>query len=498
MTPCDSLAKALFHCHTSNVHFLADGRGTGFARTGEPVPAPTSVDEFLDLVRKSGVIDLPLLDSVLPRLSPEERGGEPKRMARALLREGVITRFQAEQFLQGKNRGFTIGHYTVLERIGTGGMALVYLCEHSALRRRVAVKILPTASAKDAEVLKRFYREARASAIMDHPNIVRAYDVDQDERHHYQVMEFVDGVLLHELVARFGPMEIHRAAHYVSQAAAGLQHAHEANLVHRDIKPNNLIVDRQGTVKILDMGLARIFSDSEEVLTRGILGTPDYLAPEQAKDSHHVDIRADIYGLGATFYFMLAGQPPFPEGSVAQKLLAHQIKSPTPVRQLRPEIPEEMAAVLDFMMAKDPAERYQLPAEVAEALAPWTQVAIPPPSEEELPQLSPALRLSAAHKPPPTPHPSPRPELVVAGHPKTPKPKAHAVVERKRLADDDTPRSLHTPPVGRKRSPAVMQVDEPPPRSAGNAGAALRWVALAIGLLVAAAGMGLVISRLLF
>jgi hypothetical protein len=190
-------------------------------------------------------------------------------------------------------------------------------------------------------------------------------------------------------------MDVTRTAHYIRQAAIGLQHAHEtAGLVHRDIKPGNLLLDRTGTVKILDMGLARFFHDDSDNLTRkhdeNVLGTADYLAPEQALDSHAVDIRADIYGLGATFYYILVGTTPFNEGSVAQKLIWHQTRQPKPVRSVRPEVPQPLAAVLEKMMAKDPDHRFQVPGEIVEALAPWTQTAIPPPPEDEMPRLCPA------------------------------------------------------------------------------------------------------------
>src|SRR5262249_26689149 len=186
------------------------------------------------------------------------------------------------------------------------------------MRRRAAVKVLPAAKAADPAALERFYREARAVAALDHPNIVRAYDIDQEDNLHFLVMEYVDGSSLQEIVRRGGPLDPARSAHYVQQAALGLQHAYEvASLVHRDIKPGNLIVDRSGTVKILDMGLARFFNDEEDLLTKkydeNVLGTADYLAPEQALDSHGVDIRADIYSLGGTFYFCLTGRTPFSE-----------------------------------------------------------------------------------------------------------------------------------------------------------------------------------------
>ena len=254
-----------------------------------------------------------------------------------LVHEGVLTHFQAKQFLDGKWRGFSIGKYKVLERLGSGGMGSVYLCEHKLMRRRVAVKVLPTAKAEDPASLERFYREARAVAALDHPNIVRAYDIDQVEKLHFLVMEYVDGASLQEIVKRAGPLDALRAAHYIRQSALGLQHAHEtAGLVHRDIKPANILVDRTGIVKILDMGLARFFNDEEDVLTKkydeSVLGTADYLAPEQALDSHSVDIRADIYSLGATFYFCLTGRTPFHEGTVAQKLIWHQTRQPKPIR----------------------------------------------------------------------------------------------------------------------------------------------------------------------
>jgi serine/threonine protein kinase len=355
--------------------------------------SPASTAEFLDLVRKSGVLDEKRLDAHLDRL--RTGGGlpnEPGKIAGFLVRDGLLTQFQAEQIMLGKWRRFTIGKYKVLERLGSGGMGSVYLCEHKLMRRRVAVKVLPTAKASDPSALERFYREARAVAALDHANIVHAYDIDQDENLHFLVMEYVDGSSLQEIVKKAGPMDPTRAAHYIQQASLGLEHAHAAGLVHRDIKPGNILVDRQGTVKVLDMGLARFFNDEEDILTKkydeNVLGTADYLAPEQALDSHGVDIRADIYSLGATFYFVLTGKTPFSEGTVAQKLIWHQTRQPKPIRTLRPETPEGLVAVIERMMAKAPAHRYQTPAAVAEALAAWVQSPIGPPPEAEMPRLS--------------------------------------------------------------------------------------------------------------
>jgi serine/threonine protein kinase len=398
--------------------------------------APSKVDEFLDLVRKSGVVDEKRLDAYMERARATGLPPDLGKFAGILVRDGILTHFQAEQFLQGKWRRFTIGKYKVLERLGSGGMGSVYLCEHKFMRRRVAVKVLPAAKADDPAALERFYREARAVAALDHPNIVRAYDIDQDEKLHFLVMEYVDGTSLQEVVKKHGAMDVTRAAHYIAQSAVGLQHAYQtAGLVHRDIKPGNILVDRNGVVKILDMGLARFFHDEEDILTKkydeNVLGTADYLAPEQALDSHSVDIRADIYSLGATFYYVLTGSTPFTEGTVAQKLIWHQTRHPKPVRTLRSEVPEALAQVLEKMMAKNPAERYQSPADITQALAPFTQTPIPPPPEKEMPRLSPAAMggdtavggvMTPTPSPAPAPAPAPRPAPAAAPAPIRPAP----------------------------------------------------------------------------
>jgi serine/threonine protein kinase len=360
------------------------------------MPAPSTTNEFLDLVQKSGVLDEKKLDAYLDKLRAASLlPAKPTEMAGLLVRDALLTHFQADQILQGKWRRFNIGKYKVLERLGSGGMGSVYLCEHKLMRRRVAVKVLPTAKAEDPSSLERFYREARAVAALDHPNIVRAYDIDQDEKLHFLVMEYVDGASLQEIVKRSGAMDPLRVAHYIRQAAFGLQHAHEsAGLVHRDIKPGNILVDRNGIVKVLDMGLARFFHDEDDIITKkydeNVLGTADYLAPEQALNSHEVDIRADIYSLGATCYYCLTGRTPFAEGTVAQKLIWHQTRQPKPILTLRTGVPPELIAIVDKMMAKDPNQRYQQPLAVADALSALTQLPIGLPTEDEMPRLSPA------------------------------------------------------------------------------------------------------------
>lgn len=367
-----------------------------------PAAVPATIDAFVELVGKSGLIERPRLESYRAKLG-EKVPDRPHRLARRMVADGLLTNFQAEQLLRGKHKGFSLGNYTILERIARGGMGVVYLAEHCRMRHRVALKVLPPDHAENPTVRERFYREARSAAQVSHPNLVRAHDVDCTAGVHYLVMEYVDGVTLHDLVSQRGPLPVERAAHYIGQAAVGLEFAHEtARMVHRDIKPGNLLIDRSGTVKILDMGLARlgqnsIFEGKAESITqfyndKSVLGTADYIAPEQALNSQAADARADIYSLGATFYFLLIGQPPFPTGNVAQKLMWHQMREPVSVRQLRADVPAAVADLIHRMMAKDPAHRPQHPGEVVLALLPWIEAAVPPPTDDEVPRLCPAAQ----------------------------------------------------------------------------------------------------------
>ncbi len=367
------------------------------------MPAPANVAEFLEVVRKSGLVPDDQLRTELARLRAAPAPPQSiDQLAAALIRDGLLTRFQTKQIKIGRYKRFEIaGKYRLLELLGVGGMGAVYLCEHVFMKRLVAIKVLPTDKLQDPSALLRFYREARAVAALDHPNIVRAYDIDKYEQLHFLVMEYVDGASLQEVVARHGPLDPVRAAHYTAQAAHGLHHAHQLGMVHRDIKPGNLLLERTGVVKILDMGLARFFDHTHDNVTEKfdnncVLGTADYLAPEQAV-SNVVDIRADIYALGGSLYFLLTGQSPFPDGTIAAKLMAHQSEEPRPVTEFRSDVPPELLAVLERMMRKNPAERYQTPAELYEALAPWAEVPVPPPPAHEMPDLCPAVLALTGH-----------------------------------------------------------------------------------------------------
>ena len=276
-----------------------------------------------------------------------------------------------------------IGPYLVLKPLGKGGMSRVYLAEHLAMKRLVALKVLPDHLARDPGAVERFYREARAAAALDHPNIVRAYDICAANGFHCLVMEYVPGRDLAAVLREKGPMPVHEAVACAIKAATGLQHAYEKGVVHRDIKPSNLLIDDSGAVKILDMGLARFQSDGDDRLTdefddSAVYCTPDYVAPEQVAKGIEADTRADIYALGGTLYTLLSGKPPF-SGSVAQKLVFQQARDPVPLHQVRPAVPRELSAVVARMMAKDRAKRYQTPAKVIAALEPWARPRVAAP-----------------------------------------------------------------------------------------------------------------------
>ncbi|MBA4066301.1 MAG: hypothetical protein C0501_21815 [Isosphaera sp.] len=336
-----------------------------------PEPPQTGA-AVLELVRRSALADDDVLDAFLREAGPLPPAAPDT--ATRLVQAGILTPFQARAILLGKYRGFRLGPYRILDQIGVGGMGQVFLGEHSRMRRRVALKVLPAKLALDKAGVERFYREARAVAALDHPNIVRAYDIANDKGTHFLVLEYVDGRSLADMLAA-GPVPPGEACGYAVQAAAGLQHAHEKGLAHRDVKPGNLLVGKDGVLKILDMGLARFFADENDRLTQNlgsgaVMGTADYVAPEQLLDSATADHRADVYSLGATLYHLVTGRPPF-DGSTTAKLIAHQLKAVPAAHTIRPDVPEGLSRVIDRMMAKDPRDRYPSAAEVVAALLPF-------------------------------------------------------------------------------------------------------------------------------
>ena len=330
-------------------------------------------DEFIDYLKRSallapGKVDVAALE--IRRALPQATDSAT-RLAAEFVKRGLLTEWHVRQLLKRKYKGFTLGRYRVLGRLGTGGMSSVYLAEHDITKRREAVKVLPKQKA-EGEYLKRFHREAQALASLSSPYIVSGYGADERDGVHFVAMEYFASLNLRQLVEKLAEngeaLPYEDAASYIRQAALGLQHAHERGLVHRDVKPENVLVNDRKEVKIIDFGLALFVGAA---VTPGsekrILGTADYLAPEQTVDSHNLDARADLYGLGATLYFCLVGRPPFPNGSVPERLLAHRRKEPTSVFAERLDAWNDLLQICAKMMAKNPDDRFQTAAEVVDA-----------------------------------------------------------------------------------------------------------------------------------
>ena len=320
----------------------------------------------VDLVRRSELIGPEELEQAVAECRRAHGGSLPENadgVLRFLRDSGLLTGWQCEQLAAGKVKGFFLTKYKILDHIGSGGMSSVYLAEHQLMRQRRAIKVLPRRLVEESTYLDRFYREAEAIAKLDHSNIVRAYDVDHDGDLHYLVMEYVPGENLQALIERDGPLGFREAGIYTLAACDALDYAHRAGVVHRDVKPSNLLLDESGIVKLLDLGLARFSDESSDASVTqadygAVLGTADYLAPEQALDSHAAGPPADLYGLGCTLYFLLTGHPPFTEGSVTQRILNHQTKMPPEIYRDRPDCPSELVDICWKMIQKNPQDRY--------------------------------------------------------------------------------------------------------------------------------------------
>jgi len=340
--------------------------------------ATLSVESFLDFVERSELVEPETLRATLDEFKQSHGGEMPADadlLANFMIDRKLLTTWHVEKLMEKKYRGFSLGKYRMLRLIGSGGMSTVYLAEHKLMHRQRAIKVLPKRRVNDSSYLARFHLEAQATSQLDHPNIVRCYDVDNEGDTHYIVMEFIEGKDLNTIVKQEGPLPLELACNYIAQSAEGLAHAHEKGLIHRDVKPANLLVDKKGIVKILDLGLALFSDNAQASLTvehnENVLGTADYLAPEQAVNSHKVDHKADIYGLGCALYFLLTGRPPFPDGTLAQRIAKHQSQMPDDIRKLRPDCPRDLADICMKMMQKRPEKRYATMREVADALEAW-------------------------------------------------------------------------------------------------------------------------------
>lgn len=344
--------------------------------------AQTDRDTFLHNLRLSRLLGA---DEYRRAVDRHGKLATASDVAKGLIKDRLLTKFQAKMLLAGRASGFFLGPYRILDVLGRGGMGRVYKALHSPMNRTVALKVLVPNVVKTEKARALFQREVEAAAQLHHPNIVVAYDAGAVDGRHFLAMEYVEGPNLETLVRKHGPLPVGAACGLMVQAAAALQHAHTRGMVHRDIKPANLVLSEEPaastplpTLKVLDFGLARLGHASaaaggQTIVTTGnvVMGTPDFLSPEQSKDLHKVDGRTDLYSLGATLYYLLSGRVPFPGGSSLDKLLRHHAEEPAPLEDLRPEVPLAVIRIVRRLMAKKPDDRFQTAQQLIDALAPY-------------------------------------------------------------------------------------------------------------------------------
>jgi serine/threonine protein kinase len=350
---------------------------------------PQSVEAACNLLAKSGLLSSPQVRGMFQRWRSEGRAaGDLAAFRTWLVAGGYVTEYQAALVMRGKVDHFFFGPYKILDRVGKGRMAGVYKAINT-VGQAVAIKVLPPSKAKDPQLLARFRREARLAMKLNHPCLVRTLEIGESDGLHYIIMEYLDGETLEDVLKRRGRMPPDEAARVAYLALLGLQHLHEKGMIHRDVKPGNLMLvggtpatTRKAAVKVMDIGLGKaLFEEGEaaggrlELTNEGsLLGTPDYMAPEQARNVQFADIRADVYALGCTFYHALTGDVPFREASIVRLLMRHATEAPRPLHALLPSVPDGLQQVVETMMAKDPARRYPTPEQAARAVQPYLVV----------------------------------------------------------------------------------------------------------------------------
>ena len=346
--------------------------GWGVATSDKPTPAADAVPmDLLPIIRNSGALTEKQFLEVRAKVVSGAFPSEPRALARRLVQDNVLTEYQVRRFLSGKSHGLIVGKYVILDRIGSGSMGRVYKAHHQLMGRVVALKIIAPEIVTNDRVVARFHREMRLVGRLDHPNVVRAFDADQSNNILYIVMEYVAGKSLGQRLKEGGILPPVEAVGYAAQAAMGLAHAHEMGIVHRDVKPSNLLVNDAKQVKVLDLGLGVLMEADEQAAfatADGVaVGTVDYMSPEQAC-GREVDGRSDLFSLGCALYHLISGRQAFPGASPIERLGNRINNRPTPITNHRPDLPTSLVQVIDKLLATKPADRYQTGVEAADAL----------------------------------------------------------------------------------------------------------------------------------